>query len=124
VKTLLCLIALLAIPVAHAETITLGSEACTSTNICYNVPNDSGATVDYISNATQYKRLVVSIDGNLYDSGLWTVTSLQDVPLYDPSGAVIYVTLNFSVKTKPCVRSGRVTVCPRFVELTGGTIQH
>jgi len=108
---------------AQAETITLSPEQCTATNICFNVPNDAGVTIDYISNATQYQRLLVSINGDIYDSGLWTVTSLQDMPLYDPNGAVIYVTLTFSVTTKPCIRSGRVTVCPRLVTLTGGTIQ-
>lgn len=123
-KTILASLALLLVSVAaHAETITLSSEPCTATKICFNVPNDAGLTIDYISDATQYERLVVSIDGDIYDSGLWAVQSLADVPLYDGEGNVIYATLDISVVQKPCVRSGRVTVCPKVVTLFSGTIQ-
>lgn len=109
---------------AHAETITLSSEPCTATKICFNVPNDTGVSVDYISNATQYGRLVVSLNGDIYDSGLWVFPTLNDSPLYNADGSkVIFVTLVFSEVRKPCVRSGRVTVCPVVITLTSGSIQ-
>lgn len=107
----------------HAATISLGSEACTATKICFNVPNDAGVSVDYISNATQYGRLLVSLNGDLYDSGLWAYPTLNGSPLYGANGAVIYVTLAFSEVRKPCVRSGRVTVCPVVITLMSGSIQ-
>ncbi len=109
---------------ASAQTTTsLNKMSCTATNICFNVPNSGGLTIDYISNATQYKRLVVSINGDIYDSGLWAVHGgLTNVPLYDGGGAVIYVTLDFNVTVGTCVRQGRVTVCPRYVTLLDGTI--
>ena len=108
---------------AHAEIITLDTESCTATKICFNVPNDAGVSVDYISNATQYGRLVLSLNGDIYDSGLWAYPTLTDSPLYDANGAVIYVTLVFSEVRKPCVRSGRVTVCPVVITLTSGSVQ-
>jgi hypothetical protein len=108
---------------AHAEAITLSPEPCTATRICFNVPNDAGVSVDYISDATQYGRLVVSLNGDIYDSGLWTYPSLNNSPLYDAKGAVIYVTLAISEVHKPCVRSGRATVCPVVITLTSGSIQ-
>jgi hypothetical protein len=107
---------------AHAGIITLGADACTATKICFQVPNDSGASVDYISDATQYGRLVVSLNGDLYDSGIWAYPTLDNSPLYDASGNVLYATLQIAVVHKPCVRSGRVTVCPVVVTLTGGTL--
>lgn len=109
---------------AHSATITLGAEACTATRICFSVPNDADVSVDYISNATQYGRLVVSLNGDIYDSGLWAFPTLNGSPLYDANGAVIFVTLVFSETRKPCVRSGRVTVCPVVITLTSGSIQH
>jgi len=107
---------------AHAETITLSSESCTQTKLCYNVPNTAGVTVDYISDATQYGRLLISIDGDLYDSGLWAYPNLADTTLYDPNGNPLQVSIGITVVQKPCVRSGRVTSCPKVVTLTGGTL--
>lgn len=80
-------------------------------------------SVDYISNAIQYGRLVVSLNGDIYDSGLWAFPTLNNSPLYDANGAVIFVTLAFSEVRKPCVRSGRATVCPVVITLTSGSIQ-
>jgi hypothetical protein len=122
-KILFALAFLLAFLRAHAETITLASEPCTATRICFNVGNDSGVSVDYISNATQYGRLVLSLNGDIYDSGLWAYPTLNASPLYDANGNVIFVTLAFSDVRKPCVRSGRVTVCPVIITLMSGSIQ-
>jgi hypothetical protein len=70
-KSLLVCALLLAAGVAAADTITVQQTGCTSTQLCFNVPNDGGVTIDYISDATQYGRLLISINGNLYDSGLY-----------------------------------------------------
>lgn len=108
---------------ARAETITLSAEPCTATKICFNVGNDAGVSVDYISNGTQYGRLVISIDGDIYDSGLGAYPNLANTTLYDGSGNALYISIDITVVQKPCVRSGRVTVCPKVVTLTGGTLQ-
>lgn len=117
------IILLLASVVAHAETITLSQDICTGTNICYSVPNSAGAEIDYIDYSSHYKRLTASIDGELYDSGIWSVNSLTNVPLYSPTGDVIYITVVFSTLQKPCVRSGKATICPVVITLTSGSIQ-
>ena len=108
---------------ANAATITLQRMQCTATRLCFQVPNDLGANIVYISDATQYHRLLVDIAGDLYDSGLWTVYGpLTNVPLYDPYGALITVTLDVSDVWGPCHRVGRVTVCDHTFTLNGGTI--
>ena len=117
------LAALLAATTAQAGTITLGSETCTPTNVCFQVPNDAGVTIDYISNATQYRRLLVSIDGELYDSGLWAVYGPEtNLVLYAANGTAITVALSWTIVQNPCVRLGRGASCPRTVTLNGGTI--
>jgi hypothetical protein len=119
---------------ASAETITRATESCTGTNICFQVPNDAGVAVDFISNAVQYRRLVISIDGDIFDSGLGalapapntppntTTTYLETATIYDPNGNSLTVSLNWTIQTTACSRSGRVTVCPRYVTLTRGTL--
>jgi hypothetical protein len=107
--------------VVHAETITLGSEACTATNLCFNVPNNAGLSIS-ISNATQYGRLIIYIGNEMYDSGLWAYPNLANATLYDALGNPLQVSISFTVVQKPCVREGRATVCPRRVTLNGGTL--
>src|SRR6266404_3952307 len=104
---------------AHAETVvTLEPSSCTQTFICPNVPNDSGQSIDYIAYSSRYGRLSASINGVLWDSGLWAVLgqgpAFTSVPLYDGTG-VIYLTITFAggQVTGPCVQSGRVCVFPR-----------
>src|ERR1700722_1675265 len=91
-------LALMAAGAANAGTINLGEEACTSTNICFNVPNDAGLTINYIDDATRYGRLLISINGE------------------------IYATVNIQVRYGTCIREGRVTECPKYVTLLGGTL--
>lgn len=122
-KTLFAILTLLFCLNVSAQTVTLDSTPCTGTYICYEVPNSAGLQIDYISYSAHYQRLVVSLSEVVYDSGLWTVTSLQDVPLTSFLGTQIYVTLSFSEVRKPCVRSGRATICPVVVTLTSGSLQ-
>ena len=121
----LALVGLLIAGAAQAETVNLVPQACTATNICFQVQNDAGLAIDYISDAIQYRRLIVSINGDQYDSGLYALNGSMDqtnVPLYDPDGKVLYATLAFTVTIGTCVRSGRATVCPRHVHLDGGAL--
>ena len=121
----LALVGMVIVGTAQAETVNLEPQACSATNICYQVQNDAGLTIDYISDAVQYRRLIVSINGDQYDSGPYTLNGSMDqtsVPLYDPEGKVLYATLAFTVTTGPCVRSGRTTVCPRHVHLDSGSL--
>jgi hypothetical protein len=108
------------------ETINLGAEVCPGRNspICYNVPNDAGATVAYIDWASQYRRLIISLNGVTYDSGLWAVNSLTNVTLYAGNGAPLYVTgLSFTFVTHRCVQEGRVCVSPMTTTLMGGALE-
>jgi hypothetical protein len=121
----LALVGLLIAGTAQAETVNLVPQACTATNICFQVQNDAGLSIDYISDAIQYRRLIVSVNGDQYDSGLYALNGSMNqtnVPLYDPDGKVLYATLAFTVTIGTCVRSGRATVCPRHVHLDSGTL--
>jgi hypothetical protein len=114
---------LLACATAQATTIHLGTDtACDSAYICTNVPNDADAHIAYIDWAAHYERVIVSLNGVTYDSGLWAAKAPTNVAAYAPSGAVIYVTLNFETVQSPCVREGRGIVCPLDVTLVGGTL--
>lgn len=105
----------------------LETTTCTRTNLCFNVPTDDGTVVNYISNATQYRRLIVDINGDMYDSGLWTMPPFngvsQTATLYDANGKSIYVTLNWSIVTgSTCMPQGHTCVFPKVVTLVSGTI--
>lgn len=124
-KTLIASLALLfCVAAAQAETVTLGSEACSPTNFCSAVPNNKGRTIDYINISTAQGRLTLQVDGVIYDSGPYAVAGLSqtDVVVHDANGVAATVTVLFSVTTKPCYQSGRVRVCPRFVTLDGGAL--
>lgn len=111
-------------PAQASTDITLIPTPCTPTNFCYNVQNDAGITIDYIDYSAHYARLTMSTGGVLYDSGLWAApTSLRHVPLYNPDGGVVYLTVTFYQVHKPCVRSGRATICPVIITLTGGLLE-
>ena len=108
-KSLAILVLSMASLTANAEDITLSAEPCTATRICYNVPNDGGLTIDYLTASAQYGRVIISIDGVTYDSGLYAVypmpeLTLSNVRLYAGDGSMMtlnatythYSTLNHS----------------------------
>jgi hypothetical protein len=108
---------------AYAGTTTLGTETCTRTQICFNVPNSAGWTIDYISDATQYGRLVISVGGDIYDSGIYTYPNLAAFTIYDAAGNPLSGSISISIVTgTKCVQSGRVCVFPKTVTLNGGTL--
>jgi hypothetical protein len=122
-KTLVCVLALLVASVAGAETVTLGAKACTRTQICFHVPNNAGIDIDYISDASQYGRLLISIDGDIYDSGLYVHPKLSAFTIYNAAGKPLSGSLSIViVRGTKCVQSGRVCVFPKTVTLKGGTL--
>ena len=123
-KTLLLCLPL-AIAVCRAETITLLPESCGNGNPassveCLNVPNNASASIPYINWSGHYRRLLVSLNGQLYDSGLWALPagSPTSVTIYDASGAPLTVTLSFTFTYLKC--SNRY--CPSLARLDSGTL--
>ena len=122
-KTLACVFPLLVSSVAGAETVILGAEACTRTQICFDVPNNAGIPVDYISDATQYGRLLISINGDIYDSGIYAHPNLSAFTIYNAVGKPLSGSLSISIVTgTKCVQSGRTCVFPKTVTLKGGRL--
>lgn len=122
-KYLACVCALFTSGVASAGTVTLGSETCTATQICFNVPDNGGVSIDYISDASQYGRLVISIDGDIYDSGLWAYPNLSNFTIYNGLGRPLSGSISLAItRGAKCVQSGRVCVYPKSVELLGGSL--
>src|ERR1700748_2847192 len=104
-KTLAYVFALLVSGVASAGTIDLGAETCTRTQICFNVPNSAGVSIEYISDATQYGRLVISINGDIYDSGLYAYPKLAAFTIYNAVGNPLSGSLSISIVTgSKCVQ--------------------
>ena len=117
---------LLAAASQAGTTITMTNVPCTQSYICSNVPNDAGVTLNYVDDVQAYGRVLVNMNGDVYDSGIYAIARyapVNDLALYDAAGKVMYATLNFvKVSTGPCARQGRVTVCPYAVTLTKGTL--
>ena len=102
---------------ALAGTASIGPETTyspgTASYFFVNVPNTDGLAIEYVTYSNTFKRMLVQIAGVVYDSGIWAAQSMANVPMYAADGSVVYGTLVITVKaTGPCVRSGRVTVCP------------
>jgi hypothetical protein len=97
-----------------ATTVNLKMTSCTATRICYSVVNDginadrTPLQVDYISASATYGRVTASLNGVLWDSGMYAVypmpLNLTNVTLYDAAGHHVilnaqythWVTLNHS----------------------------
>lgn len=125
-KILIAALLIIAASTVHAADVNLTPMQCTATNLCFAVQNDAGLEVGYISDAIQYRRLIVQVGDQVYDSGLYALDgslNQTNVPLIDAAtGQTLYATLRFTVTTGKCVRQGRVTVCPRSVHLDSGVL--
>jgi hypothetical protein len=122
-RTLACVLAVLASSAAAAGTTTLGSETCTRTQLCYTPPNSAGWEINYISDATQYGELIISVNGVAYSSGAWAYPNLAAFTLYDPAGNSLSGSLSITIKVgSTCVQSGRTCVFPKTVTLNGGKL--
>lgn len=88
--TLALLCAAIAIPAsAIADPITLQDTPCSSTGVCLA----PAPTVDYLTMSDTYGRVTISINGEIYDSGVYAVSSPQE----GFSGAVLYAADGTSV---------------------------
>lgn len=112
-----------------ATTSILSSMSCGTTQTCQNIPNSTGLNIVYLSFSNTYKRVNLNIDGNLYDSGLYAVPSLAtglsftDVPVYDGSGHVVYVTAKFTVTYTKTVSGRGQTSVPHYTLASGSITQ-
>jgi hypothetical protein len=122
--TMILALGLLAGASQAAMTIHMTNVLCNY--LCFNVPNDAGMTINYVDDAQQYGRVLVNMNGDVYDSGLYAIpryAPVNDLALYDATGKVMYATLKFlKVSTGPCQQQGKVSVCPYTVTLTTGTL--
>ena len=122
-KTAIAVALVLGSPAALADTTTQAKTTCTRTQICFDVVNSAGWEIDYISDATQYGRLVISLAGDIYDSGIYAHPDLSAFTIYDAAGNPLSGSLSISIVTgSKCVQSGRVCVFPKTVTLNGGTL--
>ena len=104
---------LVALPLAlasHGPTpitvVHLGTTGCTATRICYTPVNDGvnpGGTplvIDYLSASATYGRVTLSMNGVLWDSGMYAVYPMPEdfanVRLYDGAGHHVVLTANYT----------------------------
>ena len=119
-------LALTAIAAQGQTVVNLLPTGCTGTCSCSTVNNDgtgpdgSPLSVEYLSYSTNYKRLTMSIEGKLWDSGLWAATSSTSIPLYDGMGGHITVSATFK-RWATLHRSGH-NYYVQHCALTGGTV--
>ena len=111
---------------AQAQNINLMPTSCTGTCSCSAVNNDalapdgSALSIEHFSYSTYYKRMTMSIEGKLWDSGLWAATSSTKVQLYDGLGGHITVTADFK-RWSTLHRSGH-NYYVQHCALTSGTV--
>ena len=112
---------------ARAGTTNIGPETTyspgTASYFFVNVPNAGGLEIEYLTYSNTFKRMLVQIAGVVYDSGIGAAQTMANVPMYAPDGSVVYGTLVITIKsTNPCVRIGRVTVCPHSETLEATSV--
>jgi hypothetical protein len=105
--TKLCLLSTLLSLGAYAQTVVhLATTGCTASRIAYSVPNDgvnpdgTPLQIDYISASATYGRVTASINGVLWDSGLYAVypmpLNLINVPLHDAAGHQLSLSASYT----------------------------
>ncbi len=121
-KGLFLLIGLIAAVAAHAETITLGTDACSVTRQCLEVPNDAALDINiYASPSLPYVSL--NVDGVAYSSKTGNGQVLDNVMLTDSVGNIVYLSGTFS-SYKTCTRSGRGQTCSTHWSFLGGSLSY
>lgn len=122
-KSLLaCLLLLTAAHVDAADPITLQDTSCPNGVCLLPAP-----TVDYLALSDTYGRVTISINGEIYDSGMYAVASPQEgvvnALLYAADGSSVTVSAITSIYYTRTA-SGRVPgMRIKHVELTGGSVQ-
>lgn len=112
----------LACSVAQASTtFTVGSEVCSLT-VCHSVPNSGGVTIDYIQYTPKVQSLIVSIDGVVYDTGLYGAPNTSNLVIYASDGTFITVNLNYTINSHyNCHQNGRTQVCQTQESILDGS---
>jgi hypothetical protein len=103
---------LIAVPLALATdptpktTVDLKAIGCTATRICYSVHTDgvnadgTPVVIDYISASASYGRVTLSLNGVLWDTGLYGVypmpEDLTNVHLTDPAGRTMVLSIDYT----------------------------
>lgn len=138
-KALFALLILLACSIAQAETIELGSESCTQSNICYHVPNNVQLPISYVIFGGSW--LEVSFGGAIYGAGgiaptittvpgpnnttisTWVYDNLTLVEDYGGvPGSTVTLSIVANIVSYPCQRVGRGIVCQTVSTLVDGTL--
>jgi len=120
----IALLALLcAATVDAADPIALQDTPCSSTGVCLA----PAPTVDYLALSDTYGRVTVSINGEIYDSGLYAIASPQEgfsnTVLYAADGTSVTVSATTSVYYTRTVAGKGSGYRVKHITLTGGTIQ-
>lgn len=116
-KTLIASIALLLICAAAQADIPLQDTQCGTLAQCAN----PAPGMDYLDYSVLHGRLIVSINGVTYDSGLNNAT-LEGGAVYAANGQSHMVTTVFAT-WRTCTRSGRGQTCLTHYELKSGSVQ-
>ncbi len=96
---------------AQAETaVTLYGEPCTNTGQCYNVRNDGGLTIGYLTVTCGAGWVAAYINGVYYSSGLNAADtapydgqiSFANVPLYGTDGSQVTISADLSKQRALC----------------------
>jgi hypothetical protein len=124
------LAALLAATTAHAGTITLPAQTCSGTSTAQTCSNPAPG-IEYLSQSEHYGRLLVTMNGEMYDSGLWAVYPASvngemvtsSAVLTAADGTTLTASITWKVVTaSKCIQEGRTCIFPTTVTLIGGTI--
>jgi hypothetical protein len=111
--------------IAKADTITLGSADCGTLRQCAVVPNNASVSVTALDAASQYGRVLVTIDDVTYDTGLWVVypmgASFSNVRLIGSDGTSIQLSAVYT-SYKTCNQVGRGQSCGTHWTLVSGSI--
>lgn len=111
---------------AKAETINSTAPVdCGTLRQCAVVPNDAGESVTALDAAAQYGRVLVTINGVTYDSGLYVVLPMGDsfanVLLYGSDGSSARISASYT-SYRTCNHTGRGQSCVTHWTLATTTI--
>ena len=113
------------VPLQGATSVQLLTTPTTTTGVSYNVRNNGGLKIDWLSFSNSYGRVTLSLNGELYDSGLRAVSNpgggFSNLRLTSPAGGVVYASANYR-HWVTAVNSGRAHYHIQHWELLGGSL--
>src|SRR6266853_2952432 len=109
-KSLLALLALLPLAALAETPVTLYGEPCTNTGQCYNVRNDEGLAIGYLTVTCGAGCVAAGINGVYYSSGLNGtdntphdgLISIQNAVLYGTDGSQVTLSADLSKQRALC----------------------